>query len=179
MTWKTHSSKYLLETKWLKIRQDKVELPNGLVMDDYMIVERNNVAMIVAVDAQNHVLLKKEYRYPVNRELVEIPGGTFEGNEDNPLEVAKRELWEETGYASDDWELLFCNYDYPTKDIENVYIYLARNIKKVSGQHLDEAEDITFELVPMEKAVEMCMDNTICVNNSIAGILKAARMLGV
>lgn len=179
MSWKKISSKYVLDSKWLKVRQDSVELPNGKVMDDYFIIENKNVSLIVAINNKNEIILKSEYRYPINKDLIELPGGTFELDENNPLEVAKRELLEETGYVSDDWELLFRNYDYPTKDINQVNIYLAKDIKKVSEQNLDESEEILFEFVPLVKAVDMCMNNIIEVNGTIAGIFKTAKIFGV
>lgn len=179
MKWKTTSSKYVLDTKFIKVRQDSVELPNGTMMDDYFIIEKKNVSLIVAMDENQNIILKEEYRYPIDKDLIELPGGTFELNETNPIEVAKRELKEETGYISEDWELLFTNYDYPTKDVNQVNVYLARNIKKVAGQELDFSENIEYKLVPLKEAVDMCMNKKICVNGTMAGILKVARMCGI
>ena len=80
-----------------------------------------DVALIVAVDSENNIILKEEYRYPINEALIELPGGTLQEDED-PIQAAKRELKEETGYVSDEWQLLACNYDYPTKDYHTMYI---------------------------------------------------------
>lgn len=179
MKWEQLDSEYVFESKFLKVRKDVVKLPNGLVMDDYMIVEKKNVSLIVAVDEEKRILLKVEYRYPIDKCLIELPGGTFELGEKDSLKVAKRELLEETGYESDEWELLYANYDYPTKDINQVNIYLAKNIRKVAEQQLDISEEIEYKLVELDKAVEMCMDNSIAVNGSIAGILKVARIYGI
>ncbi len=179
MKWNKKSSEYLLKTKYLKVRQDCVELSNGIVLDDYFIVEKNNVSLIVAIDENQNVILKKEYRYPIDRDLIELPGGTFELNETDPLSVAKRELLEETGYQAEEWELLCTNYDYPTKDVNQVNIYLAKNIKMVAEQKLDITEDIEFKLIPLKDAIEMCMKNDICVNGSLAGLLMTARKYGI
>lgn len=179
MFWKKLSSRYILNSKWLKVRMDSVELPNGVIMDDYYVVENNNVSLVVAVNDNNEILLKEEYRYAIDEHLTELPGGTFELNECDPLVVAQRELLEETGYVSDQWELLYTNYDYPTKSTNHVNIYLAKGIRKVADQKLDISEEIDLKLVPIQEAVNMCMNNTIKVNGSIAGILKAARLLGL
>lgn len=176
-SWKTLDSRYVLDTRWLKVRKDVAELPNGIVLDDYYVIEQNNVALVVAINERNELLLKREYRYPIHKSLLELPGGTFERNEKNPLDVAKRELLEETGYASEEWELLSCNYDFPTKEVGRVYLYLAKNIRKIAKQQLDISEDIELELVPLEQAVAMCMNNEIAVNSTMAGVLKAARIL--
>lgn len=179
MKWINLNKKYVLDTKFLKVRQDSVKLPNGFIMEDYYIVEKKNVSLILAIDEETNIILKEEYRYPIDKDLIELPGGTFEIDETNPLEVAKRELLEETGYVAKEWELLFVNYDYPTKDINQVNIYLAKEIQKVSEQNLDITEDIKYRLVPLREAVSMCMNNQICVNGSVAAILKAARMYGI
>lgn len=176
MGWKNIKKTYVLNTKWLKVRNDTVALPNGVVLDDYLVVEKKNAALIVAMDENQNVILKKEYRYPIDQELIELPGGTFEDGEDDPLTVAKRELLEETGYESSDWELLFTNYEYPTKDTNTVSIFLAKNVRKIAEQKLDISEEITYKFVSLKEAVEMCMNRTICVNGTLAALLKVARL---
>lgn len=179
MEWENLERQYLVDNEFLKVRQDKVKLPTGDIIDDFFVIERKNVSLIVAIDEEKRIIIKDEYRYPIDKHLIELPGGTFDLGEKDPLAVAKRELLEETGYSADEWELLFTNYDYPTKDVNQVNIYLAKNIKRVSEQQLDLGEDIKFSFVPLEKAVSMCMDNTICVNGTVAAILKTARIYGV
>lgn len=100
--WKTICSQALLDTKWVKVRKDAVELPNGQHIDDFYAITINEAAAIVALDDYGNIILKKEYRYCFGRDLIEIPAGGFERGEEG-LEVAKRELLEETGYISDDW----------------------------------------------------------------------------
>ncbi len=179
MEWENLGRQYLVDNEFLKVRQDKVKLPNGVIIDDFFVIEKKNVSLIVAMDEEERIIIKDEYRYPINKHLIELPGGTFDLGETNPLDVAKRELLEETGYSADEWELLFTNYDYPTKDVNQVNIYLAKGIKRVSDQQLDMGEDIKYRFIPLEKAVSMCMDNTICVNGTVAAILKTARIYGV
>ncbi len=179
MEWERLESKYLVDNEFIKIRQDKVKLPDGALIDDFFVIEKKNVSLIVAIDEEKRIILKDEYRYPIDKHLIELPGGTFDVGETEPLKVAKRELLEETGYSADEWELLFTNYDYPTKEANHVSIYLAKNIKQISGQQLDMGEDIKYNFVHLKEAVSMCMDNTICVNGTVAAILKTARIYGV
>lgn len=174
-SWKTKKSEYLIDSKWLKVRKDHVLLPNGVELDDYFVIEKKDVALVVAMNDREEIILKKEYRYPMDEVLTELPGGTIEAVEDSPLEAAKRELLEETGYSSRDWQLLLESYDFPTKESNKVFVFLAQNVEKTGEQILDISEEIEYMFVPMEEAVRMCMDNEIKVNGSIAGILKAAR----
>ena len=172
MKWKCLKSEYLVNSKWLKVRRDEVKLPNGTIMDDYFVIEKKNVALIVAMDKDKRVILKKEYRYAIDKELIEIPGGTYDNDSDNPQDVARRELLEETGYKSDDWECLGTLFDYPTKDTNTISLYLAKNIYKVGEQELDISEDITFDFVPIKEAIQMCIENKIQVSGSVAALMK-------
>ena len=95
------------------------------------------------------------------------------------LEGAKRELLEETGYISEDWQYLGATVESSAKLTNYMHIYFANHCRKVSGQHLDATEELDVLLVPLGQAVEMVMDNEICCNSSAHGILRVARMLGV
>ena len=101
--------------------------------------------------------------------MIEIPAGGFERGEEG-LEVAKRELLEETGYISEDWQFIGRTVESSAKLTNYMHIYFADHCRKVSGQHLDATEEI---------AVSMVMDNEICCNSSAHGILWAARKCGI
>lgn len=133
----------------------------------------------MALDDAGNIILKKEYRYCYDRDLIEVPAGTFEEGETDGLSVAKRELLEETGYISEDWQYLGATVESSAKLTNYMHIYFANHCRKVSGQHLDATEELDVLLVPMGQAVEMVMDNEICCNSSAHGILRVARMLGV
>ena len=170
--WKKINSEVLIQNKWFRLHKDEIELSNGVRIDDYYVFEKKSAAIIIAMDQDNNVIIKTEYRYPIDQFLYELPGGTIEDGED-PLETAKRELLEETGYIAEDWKLLAENYDYPTKDMNCVYIFLAKNIMKKAEQKLDISEEIEIEIIPISHAVSMCKKNEIKVNASVVGILLA------
>lgn len=93
--WKTTKSVELVSTHWVRVRRDSVELPNGQNIDDFYVVGINDATAIVALDPYGNIILKKEYRYCYDRDLIEIPAGTFEENETDGLAVAERELLDE------------------------------------------------------------------------------------
>ena len=175
--WKTKASELLLDSPWVRVRRDRVSLPNGTESEDFYAVTIRDAAAIVAVDERGNLILKREYRYCYDRELIEIPAGAFEDGETDPLLVARRELLEETGYVSDHWEYLGPTVESSAKLTNFMHIFLARNCRKVALQQLDATEELTVELVPLSKAVDMVMTNEICCNSSAHGILRAARMV--
>ena len=177
--WKTRKSEKLIDNHWVKVRRDEVELPNGQSIDDFYAITINDAAAIVALDGEGNVILKNEYRYCYDRNLIEVPAGTFEENETDGLAVAKRELLEETGYVSDNWTYLGATVESSAKLTNYMHIYFANHCRKVSGQHLDDTEELDVIVIPLSEAVEMVMKNEICCNSSAHGILRVARMLGV
>ena len=177
--WKTRKSEKLIDNHWVKVRRDAVELPNGQSIDDFYAITINDAAAIVALDDEGNVILKNEYRYCYDRNLIEVPAGTFEEHETDGLAVAKRELLEETGYVSDHWTYLGATVESSAKLTNYMHIYFANHCRKVSGQHLDDTEELDVIEIPIAQAVEMVMKNEICCNSSAHGILQVARMLGV
>ena len=177
--WKTTNSETLVDTRWVKVRRDSVDLPNGQHIDDFYAITINDAAAIVAVDEDGNIILKREYRYCYGRDLIEVPAGTFEQGETDGLAVAKRELLEETGYVSDDWQYIGATVESSAKLTNYMHIYFANHCRKISGQHLDATEELEVLVMPLKQAVEMVMNNEICCNSSAHGILWAARRLGV
>lgn len=177
--WKTTSSETLVDTRWVKVRRDSVDLPNGQHIDDFYAITINDAAAIVAIDEDGNIILKREYRYCYDRDLIEVPAGTFEQGETDGLVVAKRELLEETGYVSDDWQYIGATVESSAKLTNYMHIYFANYCRKISGQHLDATEELEVLVMPLKQAVEMVMNNEICCNSSAHGILWAARRLGV
>ena len=177
--WKTDRSETLLDTEWVKVCRDSVRLPNGQEIDDFYTVTIRDAAAIVAVDEAGNLILKNEYRYCYGRSLIEVPAGTFEADETDGLAVAKRELLEETGYVSDEWQYLGATVESSAKLTNYMHIYFANHCRKVSGQRLNATEELDVLVVPLKQAVDMVMDNEICCNSSAHGILRVARLLGV
>lgn len=146
---------------------------NGVVIPDYYYINTRPAVIVVAVDSELNVILKKPYRHPLQEVLIELPAGRFEEYETDGLVVAKRELLEETGCVSEQWTCLGKCVENPSKTNTEITIYLAHNAHKVSEQSLDITEDIEFFKVLLDEAVDMCMHNTMRVNSSVNGILKA------
>ena len=100
----TLESKNVYKGKIIDVYSDKVRLENGRIT--YRDVVRHiDAVAIFAIDSEGDVLIVKQHRYPVGKELIELPAGLIDEGE-TPLEAAKRELKEETGYRANSWNEL-------------------------------------------------------------------------
>ena len=145
----------VLETNYFRprFRIDKCELSNGNFLDA-TIFEFRSWANVVALTKRGEVVLVKQYRHGVEDVLWEFPGGVVEDSED-PLDGAKRELLEETGYTSSSLVQVARLYPNPALQTNALYCFLALDAEKVGGQNLDAGEDIEVDLVPLDKLIEM------------------------
>lgn len=145
----------VLETSYFRprFRVDKVQLGNGNFLDA-TIFEFRSWANIVALTRENEVVMVKQYRHGVRDVLLEFPGGVVEDGED-PLEGARRELLEETGYSTSNIIEVARIYPNPALQTNTLYCYLALDAEKVGGQTLDAGEDIEVHLMPFEELVEI------------------------
>ena len=159
----------------LNLLKDTVTLPNGRSASrEYL--KHNGAVGIVAVDAKGRVCVERQYRYPINEIITEIPAGKRDTPDEDPLEGAKRELREETGYTADSWRALGTYYPAAAYSSEKVYLFLAEGLHE-GEQELDEGEFLNYEFVPLSQLVEDVMNDKIPDGKSQAGILRAAKLL--
>ena len=178
MSWKTISTQTLVEDYHVMVKKNKVELPDGAVIDDFYTVTIPDAAMVAAITEDGNILLKSEFRYACGKEVIECPAGMMEKGED-PLVAAKRELLEETGYTSEDWTCIGPTLESTSKLTNTMHLFLARNAIPTAAQHLDPYEHVEVIKVSLEAAVEMVMGGIIKANSTAHLILKVARMMGV
>ncbi|OHW62975.1 ADP-ribose pyrophosphatase [Andreesenia angusta] len=145
---KTIDSKDIYDGKILKLRLDTVELPDGS-SSKREIVEHSGGVAVVAVTDSGELLMVRQYRKAMEKELLELPAGKLEAGED-PLECAERELREETGYKAGSIELLSEFYTAPGFCSEKVYVYIAKELEFV-GEALDEGEFLEVEKYRIEE----------------------------
>jgi ADP-ribose pyrophosphatase len=176
--WTTLHSELVVNHRWYQLRRDHVQLPTGQELDDYFVSVRANVALVFALTDDQHVVIVRQYKHGIGEILIELPGGVLDEGETSPLAAARRELLEETGYASDDIEQLAEVSDNPTKDTNRIHFFLARNARLVAAQHLDETENIEVLKVPLAEVEPMILSGQIKVAGSIALSYLALRKLG-
>ncbi len=172
--WKRLSSRYLFESGWYNVRQDRVALPDGEEIT-YTQVEHPGYAMTVPVTDDGRVLLERVYRYTVQETLIELPCGGVDG--DAPAVAAKRELEEETGWTAD--TLLPLGSFYGSKGIsdERFHAFLARDLRDLGRHEREATEQIETFFVPFEAALRMVHAGEIQDAPSALALLLAERRL--
>ena len=170
-------SEYLYRGKILNVRLDQVRLTDDrkqrVVARE--IVEHHGAVAIVALDAQERVLLVRQFRSAAQRELLEIPAGTLEPGED-PDKCAVRELREETGYSAATWELIGKLYPSPGYATEQMWLYLARGLAASAAAPEDD-ESLELEIVPFKEAVDKIERGEIIDAKSIVALLRVWKNL--
>ena len=165
---KTLSSQLVYSGRAVKLRVDTVQMASGR-KTTREIIEHADCVAIVAIDADNNVLLVNQFRKPVEKELLEIPAGGIDPGED-PETTVHRELREETGYSPGRVERLGGFYSTPGYCSEYLYLYLATDLAP-SPLHAEDTESIKLVRVPITQIPGLIASGSICDAKSIAGLL--------
>ena len=148
---------------------DKVQVPNGNVLQ-FDFIKHQGAAAVVPLTEKGTLLLVRQYRNALDRFTLEIPAGGLTGPDEPTIDAAARELEEETGYASDDLEMLISIYPTVAYSNEKIDVYLARNLRKTS-QHLDEDEYLNVEEWEIKDLLKLIFDGTIQDSKTVGAIL--------
>lgn len=167
--WTTLSSTVAFEHRWYQLRQDRVALPSGHIIDDFFVSERPDIATVLPITADDRVVFVRQYRHGVGKVLLELPAGTFETGEE-PLAVAKRELAEETGYTSEAWEALATFYNSPVKQTNQIHLFKASNVQLTQAQQLDITEDIEVVTKPIGDITRLIASGELCVSGTLTAL---------
>ena len=127
-----------------EVRKDVARSPRTGLPHDFVALDGPDWVNVVALTGEDEIVLVRQYRHGTRSETLEIPGGGVERGEE-PLEAAKRELREETGYASDDWTCLGAVQPNPAIQSNSCHTFLARGATKVGEPEPDAGEDLQAE----------------------------------
>ncbi|MGN1095271.1 MAG: NUDIX domain-containing protein [Eubacteriales bacterium] len=155
--------------------RDKVELPNGRRATREVALHGGAVCVVPVTD-DNDIIMERQFRYPFDKVIWEIPAGKLDKGETDPIAAAARELREETGYTAEKFEYIGEYYSSPAILSEKIYMYVATGLKK-GERELDEDEFLDVVKIPFAKAVDMIMNDEIPDGKTQTAVLKAARLL--
>lgn len=164
---KTLETNYLFRGKVVTLRVDKVELPNGRE-SIREVVEHSGAVGIVPLTAEHKIVLVKQFRKPLEKEIIEIPAGKLDPGE-SPSACALRELQEEIGCTAGRLDFKFAFYTTPGFSNEIIHIFIARDLKE-SKMACDDDEFISTLQVSVDEAMHMIKNGTITDGKTISGI---------
>lgn len=175
--WKTLSTRSIYNNSWIEVREDKVINPKGGDGIYGVVSFKNKAIGIVPIDKEGYTYLVGQFRYTLNEYSWEIPEGGGP-SEIEPLESAKRELKEETGFTAKKWTNLGRLHTSNSVTDEEGYIFLAEDLMEGESEP-EDTEELIVKKVRLKDAVDMVMNGEITDSLAMTGILKAARYLGI
>jgi ADP-ribose pyrophosphatase len=169
--WKKIGRKTVFSSRFAKVFQDAVQLPNGHTIDDYMVVELPTVVIVVATDRAGKLMVLDEYKYPQDEVMRTLPAGHLNEGED-PVVCAQRELLEETGYAGNA-KYIDAICDYPTKNLHKVHVVRITNITKTAQAQLEDTENLRPELITVAALKKEIKEGKWKISSSLAALVLA------
>ena len=177
--WVTLTSELVIDNRWMRVRRDSARLPNDLLVPDYYYLDGGDFTQVFAVTEAAEVLLVRQYKYPPRQVTLELPAGSIDHEDADPLAGAQRELREETGYGGGDWRLLGALHTSPGKANTRSFAYLATGVIRLGDQQQDSTEDIEVVTVPLREVLDVMTSGAVVDSNSLAACLFALRALAV
>ena len=171
------SSEEIFDGLVLHVVRDTVKLPNGH-SSIREVIRHIGAVCVIPVTENNEVIVERQYRYPLDRVILEIPAGKLDAPDEDRLSAIQRELREETGYTADEWTVIGDFHPAPAYSDEYITMYLARGLHK-GQQDLDADEFLDIYTIPLKDLVEDVMSGKISDAKTQVCILKAARILNI
>ena len=174
LTEQTIRGEWVFRGKLLQVRRDLVRLPDGASTErEY--IEHPGAVMIIALLETGELVMERQYRYPLRRDILELPAGKIDAGEE-PLACARRELLEETGYAASIWRYLATIHPVVGYSDERIEIYLAQGLTQ-QGASPDDDEHLAVFRLPLATALDWVREGRITDAKSVVGLFWAERIL--
>ena len=171
LTWQTVSSEQGDDLIIFKVRYDQVVNPLNQQTIKAVVLESNDSVNVIAITRNDQVVMVRQYRFGTQAESLEISGGFVDTGEENQI-AAQRELREETGFTSENWEYLGWVYSNPVFMNSKVHHWVARNVERTEETQFDQGEMIELEVYPISMIKTFLNDGTITHPHTISAFAK-------
>lgn len=168
LTETTVSSEDILKGNFLQARRDVVRLPDGSLSTREYIIHPGAVMIVAQLD-DGRLLMERQYRYPMRAVMLEFPAGKLDAGE-SPLDCARRELFEETGYSAREWVRAGMLHPVISYSTEFIDIWFARGLTAGERQ-LDAGEFLEVFAATQAELQDWCRDGSITDSKTLTGVL--------
>lgn len=173
LTEKKINSSEKFHGKILRLYLDEVELSNGH-RSSREVVRHPGASAVIVKTNDGKLIMERQYRYPIDKILWEIPAGKIDLNE-KPFDCARRELEEETGFTAENWKEIGYIYTTPGFSDEKIYLYFASELSK-GKTNLDEDEFVEIKYFTLSEVEKMIIENEINDSKTIAAFFRAQKL---
>lgn len=160
MNWEILDSSYPFICPWLKVRKDVVRLPNGVVVPDFYVAEASDWVNVIAITTDGKFIIEEQYRHGIQKVCFELCAGMVDEGE-SPMEAAKRELLEETGYLGGNWTVFGISVPNASGSTTKCYHFLATNVERIQEPNQEKTEDIQIHLLIEQELKQIMLDGRI------------------
>jgi 8-oxo-dGTP pyrophosphatase MutT (NUDIX family) len=171
--WVVRGSREVVRNRWLTLRADDCVTARGVEVSPYYVLEVPDFVHVVAFDREGSLVLVRQYRHGLGLESLELPGGTIDPQDRDPVAAAVRELREETGFVGEHAELLASLTVDPARYSNRLHLVVVRGAVKRSEPSPDASEELEVLVLPAEQALRLAMTGGI-LNAAHVGLLAIA-----
>lgn len=147
-------SEYVIRRPWLTARRDRLRMPDGTVNPEFYVLEYPDWVNVIAITDEGRFVMVRQYRHGLGVISTELCAGVIEEGE-APLEAARRELAEETGYVGGQWEKLCVISGNPSTTNNLTHCFVARGVKPTGKMNLDSTEDLEPLTLSRDELLEL------------------------
>lgn len=176
--WQTLSRREIVDARpWLRLMAEDIELPDGRIIEGFYTIEAPDYAMIVALTADDRVIVEHSYKHGPRKVSLTLPAGYIEQGEE-PVVAAQRELLEETGYTAASWQHLGTFTVDGNRGCGTAYIYLARDARQTAAPDHGDLEEIEIQLLDVAALRDSLFRGDVAQLPVAAAIALALAVLG-
>jgi 8-oxo-dGTP pyrophosphatase MutT (NUDIX family) len=186
-SWRVTASRGVVRDRWIDLRADTCVAPSGAVLDPYYVLSYADWVHVVALTPDDRLVMNRQYRHAAGEVHLELPGGVMDAADASPLDTARRELREETGYAAAEFRPVIALRPNPATHTNRVHTVLALGAHLAGlalgahlagAQSLDPGEEITAELVPIPLLLRGLREGAVQQSTHVASALLALAAAG-
>ena len=176
--WKVLESRHVIKNRCLSLRADRCEMPNGPILPACYVFEYSPWVNVVALTADEKVVLVRQYRHGLRRTLLELPGGVVEPTDASPVAAIKRELREETGYTGSTFVETGVVSPNPSNNNNLVHCFLATEVELAGSPCPDDTEQIEVIVMPLLEVIERLVNGDFIQSLHVSSLFLAFHNLG-